>query len=133
MEVNQRNIKVWSTIGPRATLGIAALDLAKAALSQKIAGIFLESHPDPTKALCDGPSALPLNLLEPYLYQLKEIDSLVKNQCDIEISWFLVKSSGINSFMIFVEFFLSKFLRWICIVSNFSKSIFGCINFSFAR
>ena len=63
-----------------------SLDLAKAALSQKIAGIFLESHPDPTKALCDGPSALPLNLLEPYLYQLKEIDSLVKNQCEIEIS-----------------------------------------------
>ena len=55
-----------------------SLDLAKAAMSQKIAGIFLESHPYPNKALCDGPSALPLNLLEPYLYQLKEIDSLVK-------------------------------------------------------
>ncbi len=62
------------------------LDLAKAAISQKIAGLFLESHPEPNKALCDGPSALPLNLLEPFLYQLKEIDTLVKRQDELIIN-----------------------------------------------
>ena len=61
-------------------------DLAKAAVSTKIAGLFLESHPHPDQALCDGPSALPLNLLEPFLYQLKEIDNLVKNQKDLIIN-----------------------------------------------
>ena len=62
------------------------LDLAKAAISQKIAGLFLESHPEPNKALCDGPSALPLNLLEPFLSQIKELDILVKNQVNIDIT-----------------------------------------------
>ena len=57
-----------------------SLDLAKAAISQKIAGLFLESHPNPDKALCDGPSALPLDLLEPFLFQLKELDQIVKKQ-----------------------------------------------------
>ena len=63
-----------------------ALDLAKAAISLKIAGLFLESHPDPNKALCDGPSALPLYLLEKLLSQLKQIDMIVKKQVDIEIN-----------------------------------------------
>lgn len=61
------------------------LDLAKSAISLKIAGLFLESHPDPNNALCDGPSALPLNLLEPFLRQIKEIDNLVKSQEEVEI------------------------------------------------
>ncbi len=56
------------------------LDLAKAAISQRIAGLFLESHSDPDKALCDGPSALPLNLLESFLLQIKELDQIVKKQ-----------------------------------------------------
>ena len=56
------------------------VELAKAAVSVKLAGIFLESHPDPDKALCDGPSALPLSLLEEFLIQIKEIDQVVKNQ-----------------------------------------------------
>ena len=63
-----------------------SLDLAKSAISLKISGIFLESHPKPADALCDGPSALPLDLLEPYLSQLKQIDSIVKKQIDLEIN-----------------------------------------------
>ncbi len=55
-------------------------ELAKSGISVGLAGIFLESHPNPDKALCDGPSALPLELLEVFLSQLKEIDMVVKNQ-----------------------------------------------------
>lgn len=62
------------------------LDLAKAGVALKIAGIFLETHPEPNKAKCDGPSALPLDLLEPFLTQLKELDDLVKNQVDLHIA-----------------------------------------------
>lgn len=61
------------------------LDLAKAGVALSIAGIFLETHPNPDKALCDGPSALPLDLLEPFLYQLKQIDDLVKSQEILDI------------------------------------------------
>jgi 2-dehydro-3-deoxyphosphooctonate aldolase (KDO 8-P synthase) len=53
-------------------------ELALAGLSQKIAGLFLEAHPEPEKALCDGPCALRLNQLEPFLQQMKAIDDLVK-------------------------------------------------------
>ena len=45
-----------------------------------LSGLFLEAHPDPAQALCDGPSALPLDKLEPFLIQVKEIDDLVKAQ-----------------------------------------------------
>ena len=62
-----------------------SLDLAKAGVSQKIAAIFLETHPDPNKAKCDGPSALPLSLLEPFLTQLKQLDDLVKSQPHLQI------------------------------------------------
>lgn len=58
-------------------------DLAKAGMSQKIAGLFLEAHPDPNKAKCDGPSALPIEQLKPFLLQMKQIDDLVKAQPDI--------------------------------------------------
>jgi len=44
-----------------------------------LAGLFLEAHPDPNNAKCDGPSALPLDKLEPFLYQMKAIDDVVKN------------------------------------------------------
>lgn len=54
------------------------VDLARAGMAVGLAGLFLEAHPDPSKALCDGPSALPLNQLEPFLRQLKQIDELVK-------------------------------------------------------
>ena len=55
------------------------LELGLAGLSQKIAGLFLEAHPDPDKALCDGPSALRLDKLEPFLEQMKAVDELVKS------------------------------------------------------
>jgi len=53
-------------------------DLARAGVAVGIAGLFLEAHPDPAKALCDGPSALPLAQLEPFLAQVKAIDDVVK-------------------------------------------------------
>jgi 2-dehydro-3-deoxyphosphooctonate aldolase (KDO 8-P synthase) len=63
-----------------------ALQLAKAGLSQGIAGLFLETHPEPEKALCDGPCALPLDKLKPFLIQLKEIDTLVKGFEEVNLS-----------------------------------------------
>ena len=59
-------------------------DLAKAGLSQGLAGLFLEAHPDPDNAKCDGPCALRLDKLEPFLTQLKQLDELVKNFAPIE-------------------------------------------------
>lgn len=53
-------------------------DLAKAGMSQGLAGLFLEAHPNPDQAKCDGPCALRLNQLEPFLAQVKAIDDLVK-------------------------------------------------------
>lgn len=61
------------------------LTLAKAGVSQGIAGLFLEAHPDPDKALCDGPCALPLGVLEPFLQQLQALDNLVKSQAELAI------------------------------------------------
>lgn len=55
------------------------VDLARAGLAVGIAGLFLESHPDPANAKCDGPSALPLDQLEPFLVQMKALDDLVKS------------------------------------------------------
>ena len=54
------------------------LELARAGMATGLAGLFLESHPDPDRALCDGPSALPIALLEPFLEQVKAIDVAVK-------------------------------------------------------
>ena len=59
-------------------------DLAKAGLSQGLAGLFLEAHPDPDHAKCDGPCALRLDKLEPFLAQLKQLDELVKSFSPIE-------------------------------------------------
>jgi 2-dehydro-3-deoxyphosphooctonate aldolase (KDO 8-P synthase) len=53
--------------------------LARAGMAVGIAGLFLEAHPDPDKALCDGPCALPLAELEPLLRQLVAVDRAVKN------------------------------------------------------
>lgn len=61
------------------------LELARAGLAVGIAGLFLEAHPDPDKAKCDGPSALPLHLLEPFLAQVKAIDDVVKNLPELQI------------------------------------------------
>jgi len=58
--------------------------LAKSGVAQKVAGLFLEAHPEPAKALCDGPCALPLAMLEPFLSQIKAVDDLVKGQEEID-------------------------------------------------
>ena len=58
--------------------------LAKAGISQSLAGLFLEAHPDPDNAKCDGPCALRLDKLEPFLAQLKQLDELVKSFPTIE-------------------------------------------------
>ena len=61
------------------------LSLAKAGISQSIAGLFLEAHPDPDNAKCDGPCALPLEALDEFLRQIKDLDDLIKSQPDLEI------------------------------------------------
>lgn len=54
-------------------------ELALAGMSQKLAGLFLEAHPEPEQAKCDGPCALRLSQLEPFLAQVKAMDELVKS------------------------------------------------------
>lgn len=54
-------------------------ELALAGMSQKLAGLFLEAHPEPEGAKCDGPCALRLSQLEPFLAQVKALDELVKS------------------------------------------------------
>ena len=56
-----------------------AAALARSGMALGIAGLFLEAHPNPDEALCDGPCALPLNALKPYLEQMLAIDRLVKS------------------------------------------------------
>jgi len=58
--------------------------LARAGMSQGIAGLFVEAHPDPAAAKCDGPCALPLDKLEEFLVQMKAIDDLVKGFPEID-------------------------------------------------
>jgi len=53
--------------------------LSRAGLSQGIAGLFIEAHPDPDKALCDGPCALRLEAVRPFLQQMRELDALIKS------------------------------------------------------
>ena len=60
-------------------------DLARAGMGVGLAGLFLEAHPDPKTAKCDGPSALPLDKLEPFLSQLKLLDDLVKSFAPLDI------------------------------------------------
>jgi 2-dehydro-3-deoxyphosphooctonate aldolase (KDO 8-P synthase) len=60
-------------------------ELGRAGIAVGIAGLFLEAHPDPDRAKCDGPSALPLDKLEPFLIQMKAFDDLVKSQPDLGI------------------------------------------------
>lgn len=62
------------------------VDLARAGMAVGLAGLFLEAHPDPSAAKCDGPSALPLDLLEPFLSQIKSLDDLVKSFPKLHIS-----------------------------------------------
>ena len=50
-----------------------------------LAGLFLEAHPDPDQALCDGPSALPLDRLAVMLEQVKAVDDLVKSFAPVDL------------------------------------------------
>jgi 2-dehydro-3-deoxyphosphooctonate aldolase (KDO 8-P synthase) len=61
-------------------------ELGRAGLAVGLAGLFLEAHPDPDNALCDGPSALPLDKLEPFLAQMKAVDDLVKSLPALDIA-----------------------------------------------
>lgn len=62
-----------------------AFELARSGMALGIAGLFLEAHPNPNEAKCDGPSALPLDKLEVYLQQMKAVDDLVKSFAPVVI------------------------------------------------
>ena len=62
------------------------VELARAGLAVGIAGLFLEAHPNPAEAKCDGPSALPLDQLEPFLAQMKAVDDLIKSFAPLNIA-----------------------------------------------
>lgn len=70
------NLAVWVTL--RLGGGNLCVNWHWQDCHKKIAGLFLEAHPEPEKALCDGPCALRLNQLEAFLKQMKAIDDLVK-------------------------------------------------------
>ena len=55
-----------------------AAQLARSGMALGLAGLFIEAHPNPDEAKCDGPCALPLSKLEPYLAQMKALDELIK-------------------------------------------------------
>lgn len=61
------------------------LELARSGMAVGLAGLFLEAHPSPDQALCDGPSALPLAQLEPFLTQVKAVDDVVKSLPPLQI------------------------------------------------
>jgi 2-dehydro-3-deoxyphosphooctonate aldolase (KDO 8-P synthase) len=62
-----------------------AAELARSGMALGIAGLFIESHPNPDEAKCDGPCALPLDKLEGYLLQMKAVDDLVKSFAPLNI------------------------------------------------
>jgi len=72
--LQQRDATSSSSGGRRSQF----MELARAGLGVGLAGLFIEAHPDPTRALCDGPSALPLRQVSPVLEQLKRLDDLIK-------------------------------------------------------
>ena len=59
--------------------GSNVLELARSGMSLGLAGLFLETHPDPDAALCDGPCALPLDKLDSFLHEIKCLDQLIKS------------------------------------------------------
>ncbi|MDG6881699.1 2-dehydro-3-deoxyphosphooctonate aldolase [Phocoenobacter uteri] len=61
-------------------------ELARSGMAIGLAGLFLEAHPNPNQAKCDGPSALPLSALEPFVAQMKAIDDLVKSFPELDTS-----------------------------------------------
>jgi len=58
--------------------------LARAAVAAGVAGLFMETHPDPAKALSDGPNAVPLRQMRALLESLKELDAVVKRRGFLE-------------------------------------------------
>jgi 2-dehydro-3-deoxyphosphooctonate aldolase (KDO 8-P synthase) len=83
---------VTHALQQRESLGAASggrreqvVDLARAGMAVGLAGLFLESHPNPNEAKCDGPSALPIDQLEAFLTQIKAIDDLVKSFSPLNI------------------------------------------------
>ncbi|MEN2425153.1 3-deoxy-8-phosphooctulonate synthase [Chromobacterium vaccinii] len=79
--LQQRESGAAASGGRRAQVA----ELARAGMAVGIAGLFLEAHPNPAEAKCDGPSALPLAQLEPFLAQVKAIDDLVKSFPPLQI------------------------------------------------
>jgi len=73
--------------GSAASGGRRALvpDLTRAVLAIGIAGIFIEAHPDPDNAKCDGPSAIPFDKLEEFIVQAKAVDDVVKSMTLVDI------------------------------------------------
>lgn len=63
-----------------------ATQLARSGMALGLAGLFIEAHPNPNEAKCDGPCALPLAKLEPYLAQMKAVDDLVKSFAELDTS-----------------------------------------------
>ena len=63
-----------------------AAQLARSGMALGLAGLFIEAHPDPDQAKCDGPCALPLAKLEGYLQQMKAVDDLVKSFAPLDTS-----------------------------------------------
>ncbi|MGQ0586806.1 MAG: 3-deoxy-8-phosphooctulonate synthase [Gammaproteobacteria bacterium] len=61
--------------------------LSRAAVGAGVAGLFLETHPDPDKALCDGPNSWPLKHIEPLLKTLHALDRVVKHHVPEEIKY----------------------------------------------
>lgn len=73
--LQQRNALDQASGGRREQV----LELALAGMATKIGGLFLETHPNPDQAKCDGPSALPLDLLNAFLTRVKAVDEVVKS------------------------------------------------------
>jgi 2-dehydro-3-deoxyphosphooctonate aldolase (KDO 8-P synthase) len=63
-----------------------AAQLARSGMALGLAGLFIEAHPDPEQAKCDGPCALPLARLEGYLEQMKALDDLIKDFAPLDTS-----------------------------------------------
>ena len=63
-----------------------AAELARSGMALGIAGLFIEAHPNPNEAKCDGPCALALSKLEGYLSQMKAVDDLVKSFAPLDTS-----------------------------------------------
>lgn len=79
--LQQRNSNDKASGGRRDQI----VDLALAGMSTRLAGLFLEAHSNPDQAKCDGPSALPLDLLKPFLERVKAVDETVKSFSGLDI------------------------------------------------